>query len=193
MAMAGLLKTGSALLVTWGDPYAALNVSHTAPAQGGTLRLSLLLTKSARACELHCLGQGGLPVLASAYRQRAADLGYRVPWEEKLKTRPQAAKLFGACNVKLWTALARRIDKDMVEQSVDVKWTFDEAAQIAEHLKHDLALDDVLFHLGGWTRYGYDCKHPDNMPANPECGGNAGLGRLRPPCSGLRLSLLFAR
>ncbi|TFG68268.1 MAG: hypothetical protein E4H27_08110, partial [Anaerolineales bacterium] len=175
MAMAGLLKTGSALLVTWGDPYTALNVSHTAPDQEGTLRLSLHLTKSARACELHCLGQGGLTVLASAYRQRAVELGYRVPWEEKLKTRPQAAKLFGACNFKLWTALARRIDKDMVEQSVDVKWTFDEAAQIAEHLKHDLVLDDVLFHLGGWTRYGYDCKHPDNMPANPECGGNAGL------------------
>ena len=36
-------------------------------------------------------------------------------------------------------------------------------------------MSDVLFHLGGWTRYGYDCRHPDIMPANPECGGNEGL------------------
>ncbi|MDF1512754.1 MAG: DUF5696 domain-containing protein [Anaerolineae bacterium] len=175
MAMAALFKNGSALMLTWADPYVALNVSHTEPTQEGRLRLSLELEKTASSCQVHCLGTGGLPVLASAYRKRVHALGYRVTWEEKFKTRPQAARLFGACNVKLWTALARRIDKDMVEQSVTVKWTFDEAAHIAEHLKHDLELDDVLFHLGGWTRFGYDCKHPDNMPANPECGGNAGL------------------
>jgi hypothetical protein len=29
--------------------------------------------------------------------------------------------------------------------------------------------------LGGWTNGGYDCRHPDNLPANPECGGNEAL------------------
>ena len=46
------------------------------------------------------------------------------------------------------------------------------AAQIAAHLRRDLELDRVLFILGGWTEGGYDCRHPDNLPANPECGGN---------------------
>ncbi len=61
------------------------------------------------------------------------------------------------------------------EESVTVHWTFDEAAQIAEHLRHDLDVDRCLFMLGGWTEGGYDCRHPDNLPANPECGGNEQL------------------
>ncbi len=61
------------------------------------------------------------------------------------------------------------------EESVKVRWTFDEAAAIAEHLHNDLGIDRCLFTLGGWTEGGYDCRHPDNLPANPECGGNDAL------------------
>ncbi len=61
------------------------------------------------------------------------------------------------------------------EESVRVRWTFDEAAAIAEHLSEDLDLRRCLFMLGGWTEGGYDCRHPDNLPANPECGGNDAL------------------
>jgi hypothetical protein len=175
LAMAGMLKSGAALLAAWGDPYVTLDVARTLEDDEALLRLGFTLTKTARSLQLRCLGPGDLSTLADAYREQAVSLGYRVPWEEKLEARPNAARLFGASNVKLWTALARRIDENLVEQSVEVKWTFDEAAQIAEHLKRDLELDNVLFHLGGWTRYGYDCKHPDIMPANPECGGNEGL------------------
>ena len=39
----------------------------------------------------------------------------------------------------------------------------------------DLGIDRCLFILGGWTEGGYDCRHPDNLPANPECGGNEAL------------------
>ncbi|MHC4181078.1 MAG: DUF5696 domain-containing protein, partial [Planctomycetota bacterium] len=56
-----------------------------------------------------------------------------------------------------------------------VRWTFDEAARIAEHLRNDLKIDRCLFIMGGWTEGGYDCRHPDNLPANPECGGNEKL------------------
>ena len=174
MAMAGLLKSGAALMAAWHDPYIALRVNRRVD-ENPSLRLSFELSCSARSFELVCLGPGDYHTIAAAYRQRAAGLGYRLPWSEKLKTRPQAERLFGASNFKLWTALARRIDENQVEQSVDVKWTFDEAARIAEHLRNDLQLDEVLFHLGGWSRYGYDCRHPDNMPANPECGGDEGL------------------
>jgi hypothetical protein len=189
MAMAGLFKSGAALMATWGDPYVRLNLSRVAQEDTARLRMGFTLTRTARSLALRCLGPGdpsgralrgepsgrSLAALAVAYRKRAEALGYRVPWSEKRKERPQVERLFGACNVKLWHALARRVDENLVEQSVEVNWTFDEAAQIAEHLKHDLQLSGVLFHLGGWTRYGYDCRHPDIMPANPECGGDEGL------------------
>ncbi len=175
MGMAGLMKQGAALMASWQDPYVRLQLSRRFEEDGPRLRMSFEFTHSARSLELRCLGPGDMHTLAAAYRQKARQLGYRVPWSEKLPEHPQAEKLFGACNFKLWTALARRVDEDLVEQSAEVHWTFDEAAQIAEHLKHDLQIDDVLFHLGGWTRYGYDCRHPDIMPANPECGGNEGL------------------
>jgi hypothetical protein len=174
MAMAGLMKSGAALMLAWHDPYIALNVTRSVDGEP-LLRLAVELARSARSFELHCLGQGDYHTIAAAYRQRAADLGYRIPWDEKLRDHPQAERLFGASNFKLWTALARRIDENLVEQEVEVKWTFDEAAQIAEHLRNDLEMEEVLFHLGGWSTYGYDCRHPDIMPANPECGGDEGL------------------
>jgi hypothetical protein len=175
MAMAALSKSGAALLAAWGDPYVTVDLERVTEPRDTRLRMGFTLAKTATSLQLRCLASDDLSALAEAYREHATSAGYRVPWSAKLEDRPQAARLFGASNVKLWTALARRIDENLVEQSVEVKWTFDEAAQIAEHLKHDLELDDVLFHLGGWTRYGYDCKHPDIMPANPECGGNEGL------------------
>lgn len=61
------------------------------------------------------------------------------------------------------------------EEVVRVHWTFDEAAAVAEHLAKDIGLSRCLFIIGGWTEGGYDCRHPDNLPANPECGGNEAL------------------
>jgi hypothetical protein len=84
--------------------------------------------------------------------------------------------MIGASNAKLWTCLARRMNEDSTkEESVRVRWTFDEAARVAEHLKQDVGIERCLFMVGGWTEGGYDCRHPDNLPANPECGGNEGL------------------
>ncbi|MHB1356166.1 MAG: DUF5696 domain-containing protein [Anaerolineae bacterium] len=176
MAMCGLLSSGSVLMATWGDPSISLHMwrdlSMPAP---GRLRTAFRLRDTARSFELRCLGSGDLFTLATAYRQRAEELGYRQTWAQKIARQPKAAKLIGACNFKLWTALVRKVDDNLNETEVSVYWTFDEAAQIAEHLRHDVQIDDVLFHLGGWTRYGYDCRHPDIMPPNPECGGESGL------------------
>jgi hypothetical protein len=89
---------------------------------------------------------------------------------------PDRAKLFGAVDYKLWSALDRRMNEDSTkEEHVQVNWTFDEAAQVAEHLKRDLKLDKVLFLMGGWIHRGYDNQHPDILPAAPECGGDAAL------------------
>ncbi len=175
MGMAALFKCGAGLMMTWQDPYIRLCLERRLEEEAPNLRMSFEFSHTARSMELRCLGKADLSALAAAYRLRAEELGYRVTWSEKLKDHPQAAGLFGASNVKLWTALDRKMDENQVEQSVTVHWTFDEAAKIAEHLKNEVKLDRVLFHLGGWSRYGYDCRHPDIMPANPECGGNEGL------------------
>ena len=106
----------------------------------------------------------------------AADRGLAVTLRDKIQRDPHVELLLGAANVKLWTCLDRKMNEESTqEESVEVHWTFDEAAQIAEHLHRDIDLKRCLFMIGGWTEGGYDCRHPDNLPANPECGGNEAL------------------
>lgn len=179
MAMAGFVQNGSAALVTWDDPYIALELKSTitnSPWLTGKQALlpSLSLRKSASSFRLQFLGKGDYVSIAKAYRQIAAEKGWLVKWDEKLKGHPERAKYFGASNVKLWSTLSRRMnDESTKEESVRVAWTFQEAAQVAEHLKDDLKLEKVLFTMGGWIHRGYDNQHPDILPTAPECGGDA--------------------
>lgn len=181
MAMFGVVKGGSAVLFTWDDPYVTLDVqSHelkdAASDAKQLLTSSLVLRKSARSLRVQICGPGDYVTLAKAYREIAKAKGWWVPWSEKLKGHPDDAKLFGAINYKLWSTLSRSMNEESTqERSVSVNWTFDEAAQVAEHLKNDLKLDRVLFTIGGWIHRGYDNQHPDILPAAPECGGDAGL------------------
>jgi hypothetical protein len=179
MEMIGLVQNGSALLVTWDDPYVAVDVKSTlADGASSAVRQriapSLILSKSAKSFRLHFLGRGDYVSLAKAYRGIAKEKGWVVTWDQKLKTDPERAKLFGAANIKLWSLLDRRMNEESTrEESVRTNWTFEEAAQVAEHLKQDLKLDRVLFTIGGWIHRGYDNQHPDILPAAPECGGDA--------------------
>jgi hypothetical protein len=181
MMMSGVVKNGAAALETWDDPYVALELSSQSPSEGKlagqqVLASSLDLRKSARTFEVRFLGRGDYVTVAKAYRQIAVQRGWVVPWGQKLEENPERAKLFGAINYKLWALLDREMDLTSTKEEVlKVNWTFDEAAQVAEHLKADLKLDKVFFIMGGWTHRGYDNQHPDILPANPECGGNAGL------------------
>jgi hypothetical protein len=181
MTMVGVVKRGAAALISWRDPYVLAEVKSSLPqaawVQGKqALSLSLALRKSATSLRVEFLGRGDHVTLARAYRQVAKDHGWLVTWGEKLKGSQERARLFGAINFKLWSTLDRQMNEESTqEQSVRVNWTFDEAAQIAAHLKHDLKLDKVLFLMGGWIRRGYDNQHPDILPAAPECGGDAGL------------------
>ncbi len=177
MAMVGVVKAGAAALVTWDDPYVAVDVARQ-PGKGslagrGVLGCSFVLRKTARRLRVRLLGKGDVVAVAKAYRREAERDGWFVPWEAKLAENPDRAGYFGAVNYKLWSMLTRRMNEASTrERSVRVNWTFDEAARVAEHLKHDLALDRVLFIMGGWIRRGYDNQHPDILPAAPECGGN---------------------
>lgn len=181
MAMSGVVKNGAAALMTWEDPYVAVELKSESPVTGElagqqVLSPSVVLRKSAKSFQVRFLGRGDYVTIAKAYRQIAAERGWLTTWSEKLQGHPDRAKLFGAANVKLWALLDRQMDVTSTKEEVlKVDWTFDEAAQVAEHLRNDLKLEKVLFIIGGWTRRGYDNQHPDILPANPECGGNAGL------------------
>jgi len=181
MEMLGMVKSGSAALVTWHDPYVTAEIHSKLPDDGmaggkQVLSASLSLRKSATAFRIQFLGQGDHVAIGKAYREVAKEKGWLVTWDEKLKEYPAGEKLFGAINYKLWSVLTRNMDeKSENEKSVSVNWTFKEAAQVAEHLKHDLKLDKVLFIMGGWIHRGYDNQHPDILPSAPECGGDADM------------------
>ncbi|MGQ9575437.1 MAG: DUF5696 domain-containing protein [Thermoguttaceae bacterium] len=195
MNMLGLLKSGSALLVTWDDAYVWAELQSAVsptPPRTQRIRTALLLRRGVRGVSpgqrettgkmpvppvrLTPLGKGDWNTIAAGYRRIAEEKDLAVTLRQKIQREPHAQLLVGASNAKLWTCLARRMNEQSTkEESVHVHWTFDEAAAVAEHLKKDLGIDRALFMLGGWTEGGYDCRHPDNLPANPECGGNEAL------------------
>jgi len=181
MEMLGIAKNGATALLTWDDPYVAMEVKSEIPELGERARKQVLSTsavlrKSAKSLRVRFTGKGDYVTIAKAYRQVAAQRGLLVPWSEKLKGNPERGKLFGAINYKLWALLDREMNEESTKEEVlKVNWTFDEAAQVAEHLKNDLKLEKVLFVMGGWTHRGYDNQHPDILPAAPECGGDEWL------------------
>jgi len=179
MNMLGFAKAGSTLIADWDDAYTFPDVKSERLESGPArqrLTTTFRLQRTARAVRLTPLGTGDWNTIATGYREIAEQKGLAVTLQQKIARNPHLAKLIGASNVKLWTCLARRMSEDSKqEESVNVRWTFDEAARIAEHLKTDVGLDRALFMMGGWTEGGYDCRHPDNLPANPECGGNDAL------------------
>lgn len=179
MAMLGVMQHGAAALLTWHDPYVVAELrSAVSDSPEGRQRLTPALrfnTTLGSFC-IRVLGKGDYNAVGRAYRQVAREKGWLVKWSEKLREAPQRAKLFGAPNIKLWSALDRRMNAASTqEESARVNWTFDEAGQVAQHLKQDLQIDKALFTLGGWIHRGYDNQHPDILPAAPECGGDAGL------------------
>ncbi len=179
MNMLGLLKRGAAMVVSWEDAYVFPEVRSTLPTEqqpSQRLTAAFTLRRSARSLRITPLGKGDWNTVAAGYRRIADGKGLAPTLRDKIKRNPRAELLLGASNVKLWTCLARRMNEESTkEESVQVRWTFDETAAIAEHLHEDLDINRCLFMLGGWTEGGYDCRHPDNLPANPECGGNEAL------------------
>jgi hypothetical protein len=112
MAMLGVVKDGSAALLTWDDPYVVAELksalTDTPPTRGKqALAPSLMLRKSAKAFRVQFLGRGDYVTIAKAYRDLAKQRGWLETWDEKLKGHPERAKYFGASNYKLWSTLDR--------------------------------------------------------------------------------------
>ncbi len=179
MNMLGVAKAGTALVVSWDDAYVFPEVQSVQPRDAAykqQLTTTIGLRSTANAVRLTPLGKGDWNTIAAGYRRIAEGKGKAATMRAKIARNPKAELMLGAANVKLWTCLARRRNEESTrDEDVKVRWTFDEAAQIAEHIRKDLGIERCLFILGGWTEGGYDCRHPDNLPANPECGGNAAL------------------
>jgi hypothetical protein len=179
MNMLGLVKKDSALMVTWDDAYVFPELERTVSGdqpRRHTLTADFELRRSARSVRLTPLGAGGWNTVAREYRSYAEKQGLAVTLQEKIRRDPHLERMVGASNAKLWTCLARRMNEESTaEESVKVHWTFDEAARIAEHLRRDVGIERCFFMVGGWTEGGYDVRHPDDLPANPECGGNEAL------------------
>ncbi len=177
MNMLGLVKKDSALIVTWDDahvfPELERKISAGNPNRLGT---TFELRGSASVVRLMPLGKGDWDTIAREYRRYAEKRGYAVTLREKIRRDPHVELMVGAPDAKLWSCLTRRMNEESTaEESVRVHWTFNEAAQVAEHLKNDVKIERCFFMVGGWTEGGYDVRHPDNLPANPECGGNEAL------------------
>lgn len=180
MNMLAFVKAGSGLIVSWDDAYVFPELQSTRPRSEKGYRQRLTadfsLRRSARSLRLTPLGEADWNAVAAGYRRIAEQKRLAGTLREKIQRNARAERMIGAANVKLWTCLARRMNEASTkEESVTVRWTFAEAAQIAEHLHKDVGIERCLFVMGGWTEGGYDCRHPDNLPANPECGGNRAL------------------
>lgn len=183
MAMCGAVDTDSALLVNWSKVDAHLLIQKTWPdlplvPGRRACALSLVLEGPEGECTIHPIGHGGYVEIATAYRQLATAKGWRKTWSEKRRDTPTVDRMFGAVDFKpfVFTRVVptSRYSRDGREHS-HVGFTFAEAAQCAEHWKNDLKIDRAFVVLAGWINGGYDVRHPDVLPAAPECGGNEAL------------------
>ena len=197
MEMMGMVKQGSALLISWHDPYVEPELksrfedSKIIPGSQ-IVSTSFTLKKSAKSIRLIFLGKGGAGTIGQAYIKEAKEKGWYSNWDEKINKNPGTAKLLGASNIKLWSCFARFMNAESTqERGRAMTWTFDEAAQVAEHIKNDLKIDKALFILGGWTTTGYDNQHPDILPVAPACGGNEALADCSKRVKGLGYLFCF--
>jgi len=185
MAMCGVVKSGSALLVNWEDVDTRLSVHNSWPdlplVPGRRMTgVSLEIDAPQGACTIHPLGQGDYVKIAQAYRPLAKAKGWLKTWSDKRKSFPTVDAIFGASDFKpfvLSRVLPSSVFNHDKKERVHLGFTFDEVAQCAEHWRRDLGIDRAFVVLAGWINRGYDVGHPDVLPAAPECGGDEGLAQ----------------
>jgi uncharacterized protein DUF5696 len=183
MAMCGAVKQGSALLIDWNQVDTRLTVHsswHELPLLPGRQAetMSLDINAPAGSCTIRPLGAGGYVEIAQAYRQCAEAKGWRTTWAQKRADFPTVDRIFGAADFKPFVfsrVLPGSRFNTSGKERTHLGFTFDEAAQCAEHWRNDLEIDRAYVVLAGWIEGGYDVRHPDPLPAAPECGGNKGL------------------
>ena len=183
MAMCGAVNQGSALLIDWDQVDTRLTVHstwHDLPMMPGRQAetMSLDIDAPSGSCTILPLGSGGYVEIAQAYRQFAEAKGWRTTWAQKREHFSSVDRIFGAADFKPFV-FSRVLPSSRFNTSGKARthlgFTFDEAAQCAEHWRNNLEIDRAYVVLAGWIEGGYDVRHPDPLPAAPECGGNEGL------------------
>ncbi len=181
MAMYGLVKQDSGLLLAWPHPETSVTMKIDWPENElvpGTRMGSAAITLYGAAHELtiHPTGSGGYVQIAKAYRAVAKRNGWLQTWAEKREQFPSAAQMAGAADFKPFV-FTRTIPSKRHEgpESTHLGFTFAETAACARHWHEDLGIDRAMVVLAGWIHRGYDNQHPDILPAAPECGGNEAL------------------
>lgn len=174
MAMFGAVKNGSALLVSWDTVYADILTGYS-PDPTPTLNAGIALHPGAKNVWLTPLGKGGYVQIAKAYRLFAEQRGlFKTPAEKALVAAHQQ-QFVGAAEFRPLAFVQRHAKDGSNEVTVNTYTTFDEIAQLAEHLKNDVGIDRALIMVSGWTKAGYDNQLPTILPAAASAGGNAGL------------------
>ncbi len=190
MALFALVKGNSTALVTWDDPSAEPGLSGRDDGDGGPeITSTVILHCRANAVRVHFLEGAGYVETANYYREIAKGRGFFVPLEERMKERPMLEKNIGALRFTVAPKWAREKGSGWAPFLADgesrVDYSFDEIAEVAEHLKVDLGIEKALVLVKAWSRRGYDMDYPDVLPAAPECGGNDGLARASERVQGL--------
>lgn len=163
MAMAGSVKNGSAVLLTWEDPYCVLETKRSSDLS--YVEMSVLHKGPTGFVTIRPVGKGGYVEIAKAYREVARERGLLVTFKDKWSSGSPIAgrEYFSMDGVHNRESGGKR-----------VFFTFPQVAATAEHMKNDVGIDKAMVNMWGWQLKGYD-RHPDILPAAPECGGNAGL------------------
>ncbi|MBW4028855.1 MAG: hypothetical protein HIU93_15930 [Acidobacteria bacterium] len=174
MAMFGAVKDGSALLVSWDTPYADILTNYS-PAPAPTLEAGVALHPGAKHLWLSPLGKGGYVEIAKAYRLFAEQRGLYKTEAEKALVAAHEQQFIGAAEFRPIAFVQQHAKDGSGNVLIHTYTTFNEVAQLAEHLRNDVGIDRAMFILSGWTQAGYDNQLPTILPAAASAGGNAGL------------------
>ena len=183
MAMFALAKGTSTAVVTWEDPDVETGIRGDDRADDGgwQIRSTVVLNRSADQVRLHFMKDAGYVQVAKYYRGVARERGLFDTLAEKIGRHPELEKNVGALRFTVGPKWGRSEGAGWVtfveEGGHRIDYTFDEVADVTEHLAKDLGIEKGLTLVKSWTRRGYDMDYPDPLPAAPEAGGNEGLAR----------------
>jgi len=202
MMMFGLVGGDSTLVCTWDDPdiepgvvgretgaERAPQIMHVIDSRAGAaarpaetgreIAATVVLNRQARSVRLHFMAKAGYVAVAKYYREVARARGNFFTLREKMASSPEVEKNPGALRLSVAPMWGR---SEGAGWSMSVKpgetrcdYTFEEVADVAEHLKNDLGIDRAVCLVKAWSRRGYDMDYPDLFPAAEPCGGNEGL------------------
>ena len=182
MAMFALVKGASTAVISWDDPSVESGaVGEESLEEGWEIRSTVVLAREARSVRLHFMHEAGYVQVAGYWREIAKQRGFFHTFQEKIDRAPDVEKNVGALRFTVCGKWGRSETAGWArfvapgESRID--YTFEEVADVNEHLVNDLGIEKGLTNVKAWSRRGYDMDYPDVLPAAEECGGNEGLAR----------------